>query len=136
MHRHSTVCYVSYRTTLNMKCTIHSLEVMGSIRLNFGFIVLLSKSYLNQVDYHLHLITLLYLFYPSRLEEDLAARYSNSDLGMEDELKGSRRGSGLARRSFFRRKKHQRNNSKDSRDLSSISDASLTSDSVPFLDCK
>ena len=71
-----------------------------------------------------------------RLEEDLAARYSNSDIGMEDELKGSRRGSGLTRRSFFKRKKHQRNNSKDSRDLSSISDASINSDSVPFLDGK
>lgn len=67
----------------------------------------------------------------ARLEEDFAARYSTSDAGLEDELKGSRRGSGLARRSFFRRnKKHQRNNSKDSRDLSSISDASLTSDTV------
>ena len=54
-------------------------------------------------------------------------------LGDSDELKGSRRGSGSARRSFFRRRRHQRNNSKDSRE-GSFSDASVNSESVPILD--
>jgi hypothetical protein len=51
-------------------------------------------------------------------------------------LKGStRRGSGNVRRSFLhRRKQHKRNNSKDSREFTSFSEASLNSDSVPQLD--
>ena len=52
-----------------------------------------------------------------RLEEEFAAQRSSADLPDSDELKNSRRGSGSARRSFFRRKKHQRNNSKDSREF-------------------
>ena len=71
-----------------------------------------------------------------RLEDELAQRRSLSDAMHDDELKGSRRGSASARRSFFRRKKHQRNNSKDSRELSSFSDQSINSDSTPFLDGK
>ncbi|KAK7112713.1 hypothetical protein V1264_012124 [Littorina saxatilis] len=72
-----------------------------------------------------------------RLEDETVLRRSQSEswsLGDSEELKGSRRGSGSARRSFFRRKRHQRNNSKDSRDLGSFSDASLNSESVPILD--
>ena len=68
-----------------------------------------------------------------RLEEEITQRRSISDLH-EDELKGSRRGSGSARRSFFRRKKHQRSSSKESRELTSYSDVSINSDSVPYLD--
>jgi len=67
----------------------------------------------------------------------MVLRRSHSEswsLGDSEELKGSRRGSGSARRSFFRRRRHQRNNSKDSRDLGSFSDASLNSESVPILD--
>jgi len=67
----------------------------------------------------------------SRLEEEFVSKRSLSEA--DDELKGSRRGSASARRSFFRRKKHQRNNSKDSREFNSFSDASINSDSVPFL---
>ena len=68
----------------------------------------------------------------SRLEEELVLKRSLSEA--DDELKGSRRGSASARRSFFRRKnKHQRNNSKDSREFNSFSDASINSDSVPYL---
>lgn len=72
-----------------------------------------------------------------RLEDEIVLRRSHSEswsLGDSEELKGSRRGSGSARRSFFRRRRHQRNNSKDSRDLGSFSDASLNSESVPILD--
>ena len=59
----------------------------------------------------------------------------NLSLHDSEEMKGpTRRGSGSARRSFFRRKRHQRNNSKDSRELGSFSDASLNSDSLPVLD--
>ena len=70
----------------------------------------------------------------NRLEDTLAQKRSLSDTLHDDELKGSRRGSASARRSFFRRKKHTRNNSKDSRELNSFSDASINSDSVPYLD--
>ena len=59
----------------------------------------------------------------------------NLSLHDSEELKApTRRGSGSARRSFFRRRRHQRNNSKDSRELGSFSDASLNSDSLPVLD--
>ncbi|XP_060084116.1 disks large homolog 5-like [Ylistrum balloti] len=71
-----------------------------------------------------------------RLEDDFMLRRSHSgSLSLQDleELKGTtRRGSGTARRSFFRRR-HKRNNSKDSREFSA-SDAPLTSESVPMLD--
>lgn len=72
-----------------------------------------------------------------RLEDELVLRRSHSEswsLGDSEELKASRRVSGSARRSFFRRRRHQRNSSKDSRDLGSFSDASLNSESVPILD--
>lgn len=73
-----------------------------------------------------------------RLEDDLLHRSvsDNSSLHESDDFKShSRRGSGSARRSFFRRsKKHQRNNSKDSRDFNSFSDVSLNSDSLAGLD--
>ncbi|XP_052266355.1 disks large homolog 5-like isoform X3 [Dreissena polymorpha] len=70
-----------------------------------------------------------------RLEDDISLHMSESmSLPDSDEFK-TRRGSGSARRSFWRRnKKHQRNNSKDSRDFNSCSDASLNSDSLPVLD--
>jgi hypothetical protein len=80
----------------------------------------------------------MFVVSPSRLEDEMVLRRSQSEswsLGEAEELKGSRRGSGSARRSFFRRRRHQRNNSKDSRDLGgSFSDASLNSESVPILD--
>ncbi|KAK0049149.1 disks large 5-like isoform X1 [Biomphalaria pfeifferi] len=72
-----------------------------------------------------------------RLEDEMVLRRSHSEswsLHESDELKGSRRNSMSARRSFFRRKRHLRNNSKDSHDFVSFSDASLNSDSVPILD--
>ncbi|XP_053393187.1 disks large homolog 5-like isoform X2 [Mercenaria mercenaria] len=74
-----------------------------------------------------------------RLEDNLSLHRSLSDnLSVHDseEYKTpARRGSGSARRSFFRRsKKHQRTGSKDSREFNSFSDVSLNSDSLPVLD--
>ncbi|XP_052768658.1 disks large homolog 5-like isoform X2 [Mya arenaria] len=74
-----------------------------------------------------------------RMEDDLSLHRSLSDStslhGSEEFKVPARRGSGSARRSFWRRsKKHQRNNSKDSRDFNSFSDVSLNSDSLPVLD--
>ncbi|KAH9494414.1 Disks large 5 [Bulinus truncatus] len=72
-----------------------------------------------------------------RLEDEMVLRRSHSEswsLHESDEVKGSRRNSISARRSFFRRKRHLRNNSKDSHDFVSFSDASLNSDSVPVPD--
>ena len=64
-------------------------------------------------------------------------RSSSESLNMqEDELKYSRRGSGTVRRSFFKRKKHQRTNSRDSRDLSSFSEISLNADSLSMSEGK
>ncbi|WAQ95505.1 DLG5-like protein, partial [Mya arenaria] len=65
-----------------------------------------------------------------RMEDDLSLHRSLSDStslhGSEEFKVPARRGSGSARRSFWRRsKKHQRNNSKDSRDFNSFSDVSL-----------
>ncbi|XP_061197090.1 disks large homolog 5-like isoform X2 [Saccostrea echinata] len=72
-----------------------------------------------------------------KLEMELRRSYSES-LSLHDleEIRGStRRMSGSARSSFFRRKaKHKRNNSKDSREFNSFSETSLTSDSVPVLE--
>ncbi|KAJ8318863.1 hypothetical protein KUTeg_003954 [Tegillarca granosa] len=72
-----------------------------------------------------------------RLEDDITLKRSHSEslsLPDTDDVKGStRRGSGSARRSFFRRK-HGRNNSRDSREFTSFSEASLSSESVPILD--
>ena len=49
----------------------------------------------------------------------------------------TRRNSGATRRSFFRRKnKHQRSGSRDSRELHSVSDVSINSDSLSYLDGK
>lgn len=69
---------------------------------------------------------------PTKLNPSFDLKRSSSEsLNMqEDELKYSRRGSGTVRRSFFKRKKHQRTNSRDSRDLSSFSEISLTADSL------
>jgi alanyl-tRNA synthetase len=68
------------------------------------------------------------------MEEAFELRRSISEAAMEEEVRGSRRGSGYVRRSFFRRRnRHQRNNSKDSRELSSFSDASINSDSLAVL---
>lgn len=68
---------------------------------------------------------------------ELRRSYSES-LSLHDleEIRGStRRMSGSARSSFFRRKaKHKRNNSKDSREFNSFSETSLSSDSVPVLE--
>jgi len=69
-----------------------------------------------------------------RLEDEISLRRSQSEVGEDELSKSSRRGSASARRSFFRKKKHQRSNSRDSRELNSFSDASINSDSVPFLD--
>ncbi|ELT92713.1 hypothetical protein CAPTEDRAFT_171065, partial [Capitella teleta] len=69
----------------------------------------------------------------ARLEDELFLKRSLSEHGDED-LKSSRRSSGSARRSFFRKRKHHRSNSRDSRDLASFSDASINSDCVPFLE--
>ncbi|CAG2227765.1 unnamed protein product [Mytilus edulis] len=74
-----------------------------------------------------------YLSFIYRLEDDFNLKRSQSENEFED-LKGSRRGSGNVRRSFLQRRKHKRNNSKDSREFNSFSDASLNSDSVPQLD--
>ena len=63
-----------------------------------------------------------------RLEQELARRRSITEGLQEEELRtaSSRRREGAARRSFFRRKnKHQRNNSKDSRELSDASIADV-----------
>lgn len=43
------------------------------------------------------------------------------------QMDSSRRGSTSARRSFFKRKKHSRSSSRDSKELASFSDASLNS---------
>ena len=70
------------------------------------------------------------------MEEILLSRYNLSEImPADDDLKTSRRTSGSAgvRRSFFRRKRHQRNSSKDSREFNSYSDVSLNSDSLSFL---
>lgn len=76
-----------------------------------------------------------------RLEDNLLLPRSlseNLSLHDSEEFKTPpRRGSGSARRSFFRRsKKHQRTGSKDSREFNSFSDVSLNSDSLPVLDGK
>ncbi|KAL3877008.1 hypothetical protein ACJMK2_034768 [Sinanodonta woodiana] len=72
----------------------------------------------------------------NRMEDELLRRSFSENLNLHDsdDVKVTRRGSGSARRSFFKKKKHQRNNSKDSRELSSFSDASLNSDSTPVID--
>lgn len=74
-----------------------------------------------------------------KLEDEMSLTRSLSEsmsLHDSEEFRTSaRRGSGSARRSFFRRsKKHQRTGSKDSRDFNSFSDVSLNSDSLPVLD--
>lgn len=72
-----------------------------------------------------------------RLEDEMVLRRSLSEslsLYEDDFRPSSRRGSNSVRRSIFRKRRHQRNNSKDSREFGSFSDASLNSDSVPVLD--
>lgn len=54
-----------------------------------------------------------------KIEEDLLQRSSLADLDHE-----SRRSSTSARRSFFRRRKHTRSSSRDSKEIASFSDAS------------
>ncbi|XP_076455476.1 disks large homolog 5-like isoform X2 [Babylonia areolata] len=71
-----------------------------------------------------------------RLEDEVVLRRSHSEnlsLGGSEEGKGSWRGLGSARRSFFRRRRHHRNSSKDSQE-GSFAEASLNSESVPILD--
>ncbi|XP_041362513.1 disks large homolog 5-like [Gigantopelta aegis] len=71
------------------------------------------------------------------LDDEVLRRSLSESMSLHDsdEIKpSSRRGSGSTRRSFFRRKRHQRNNSKDSHDLGSFSDASINSDSFPLPD--
>ncbi|XP_023210060.1 disks large homolog 5-like [Centruroides sculpturatus] len=58
-----------------------------------------------------------------KMEEELLMKCSLGDLDGD----GSRRGSTTARRSFFRRKRHQRSNSHDSKELASFSDMSINS---------
>ncbi|KAK4007605.1 disks large homolog 5 isoform X2 [Daphnia magna] len=55
-----------------------------------------------------------------KIEEELLQRSSLADLDHE-----SRRSSTSARRSFFRRRKHTRSSSRDSKEIASFSDASL-----------
>src|SRR6218665_1691043 len=62
-----------------------------------------------------------------RLEEELLHKRSLADISSSCQT------SGPARRSFFHRHRH-RNNSRDSHELSSFSDASLNSDSVHHLE--
>jgi discs large protein 5 len=57
----------------------------------------------------------------TRVEEELLLRRSLGDLDTND----ARRGSTTARRSFFRRKKHQRSSSRDSKELASFSNSSV-----------
>lgn len=54
-----------------------------------------------------------------KIDEDLLQRSSLADLDHE-----SRRSSTSARRSFFRRRKHTRSSSRDSKEIASFSDAS------------
>jgi len=54
------------------------------------------------------------------VEEELLLRRSLGDLEAD-----ARRGSTSARRSFFRRKKHQRSSSRDSKELASFSNINL-----------
>lgn len=56
-----------------------------------------------------------------RVEEELLLRRSLGDL----ETDTTRRGSTSARRSFFRRKKHQRSSSRDSKELSHLTGVNL-----------
>ncbi|XP_069186254.1 disks large homolog 5 isoform X4 [Procambarus clarkii] len=58
-----------------------------------------------------------------KVEEEMRLQRSVGDLQMDS----SRRGSTSARRSFFKRKKHSRSSSRDSKELASFSDASLNS---------
>ncbi|CAL4070670.1 unnamed protein product, partial [Meganyctiphanes norvegica] len=58
-----------------------------------------------------------------KVDEELLLQRSLGELPMDS----SRRGSTSARRSFFRRKKHSRSSSRDSKELASFSDASLNS---------
>lgn len=55
-----------------------------------------------------------------KIEEELLQRSSLADLDHD-----SRRSSTSARRSFFRRRKHTRSSSQDSKEIASFSDASL-----------
>lgn len=57
-----------------------------------------------------------------RVEEELLLRRSLGDL----ETDTVRRGSTSARRSFFRRKKHQRSSSRDSKDISHLTGVSMS----------
>ena len=89
------------------------------------------------------------LYVIRRLEYDYVLRRSTSDMGDDDNkatsigaatattTSSTRRNSGATRRSFFRRKnKHQRSGSRDSRELHSVSDVSINSDSLSYLDGK
>ena len=92
----------------------------------------------------------MYLYAIRRLEDDYVLRRSTSDMGDDDNkatsigaaatattTSSTRRNSGATRRSFFRRKnKHQRSGSRDSRELHSVSDVSINSDSLSYLDGK
>lgn len=65
----------------------------------------------------------------ARLEAEFSTiRRSTGD--DSEELKGSRRSLSSARRSFFRKKRHQRSNSRDSRDIVSYSEGSLNAESL------
>lgn len=69
--------------------------------------------------------------YIYRVEEDLRL---HGDISEGDST--TRRGSTSARRSFFRRKKHTRSSSRDSKELASFSNTKLSwhSDSGMFID--
>lgn len=73
------------------------------------------------------------------MEESYSLRRSYSDVMPDDESKfGKSRNGSIGRRSFFKRRsgrhQHQRSGSKDSRELTSFSDLSMSSDNMPIAD--
>lgn len=74
------------------------------------------------------------------MEESYSLRRSYSDVMPDDDSKsvGKSRNGSIGRRSFFKRRsgrhQHQRSGSKDSRELTSFSDLSMSSDNVPIAD--
>jgi len=75
----------------------------------FGWWLFVPKVYNSNIGVFFH-----------RVEEELLLRRSLGDLEAD-----ARRGSTSARRSFFRRKKHQRSSSRDSKELASFSNINL-----------
>lgn len=94
--------------------------ILKSFTCNQGVLnqILEAPEILKTVENKLTLISILLVFYLInnfffRVEQEIFLRRSSGDL--------EGRGSTSARRSFFRRKKHQRNGSRDSKELASFS---------------